>query len=132
MTYKLQHRTRVGATLPTPSSLARSLAANAGWLLILDNADDLAMVKEYMPSPGKGHMLLTTRAQVIGRLAQRVEIEKMGLEEGALFLLRRASIIASDAPPNNASLADIARAKEIAGGNSLAVEPIKLNCRPAP
>ncbi|MFL5587150.1 MAG: tetratricopeptide repeat protein, partial [Ktedonobacteraceae bacterium] len=89
------------------------LGANTGWLLILDNADDLAMAKDFLPSLSKGHILLTTRAQVIGRLAQRVEIEKMELEEGALFLLRRANIIVPDASLDDASPAEVARAKEI-------------------
>src|SRR5216684_589472 len=89
------------------------LAANTGWLLILDNADDLAMAKDFLPPTGKGHVLLTTRAQVTGRLAQRVEIEKMELTEGTLFLLRRANIIPFDAPIEKASPADVAKAREI-------------------
>jgi tetratricopeptide (TPR) repeat protein len=89
------------------------LAANTGWLLILDNADDLAMAKEFIPPPGKGHVLLTTRAQIMGRLAQRVEIEEMELEEGALFLLRRANIIGPDAPIEKSSPRDVVKAKDI-------------------
>ena len=95
------------------AAVKKWLAANTGWLLILDNADDLTMAKDFLPSLSKGHVLLTTRAQVIGRLAQRVEIEKMALEEGALFLLRRANIIAQDASLDTASPADVAKAKEI-------------------
>ncbi len=89
------------------------LAANTSWLLILDNADDLAMAKDFIPSLSKGHILLTTRAQIMGRLAKRVEIEKMELEEGTLFLLRRANIIAPDASLDTASPTDAAKAKEI-------------------
>src|SRR5260370_3909678 len=45
------------------------------WLLILDNADELAMVGEFLPSGYAGHVLLTTRARALGRLAQRLEVE---------------------------------------------------------
>ncbi len=89
------------------------LATSTDWLLILDNADDLVMAKDFIPSPGKGHMLLTTRAQIMGRIAQRVEIEEMELEEGALFLLRRANIIAPNVSLDAASPIDIVKAKEI-------------------
>src|SRR5207249_633918 len=90
------------------------LATHSGWLLILDNADDLHMAKDFISSPAKDHIILTTRAQIVGRLAQRVEIEKMEPEEGTRFLLHRANMIATsdtslDTVPSN----DIARAKEI-------------------
>ncbi len=68
------------------------LQENDDWLLILDNADDLMMVNDFLPSLGQGHVLLTTREQVTGRIAQRIEIEKMEPEEGALFLLRRTQV----------------------------------------
>lgn len=67
-------------------------------MLILDNADDLAMVGKFIPSGQNGHVLLTTRARAVGPIAERVDIEKMGPEEGALFLLRRAKGIAKDTP----------------------------------
>ena len=40
-----------------------------GWLLIIDNADDLAMAADFLPTGGKGHLLLTTRAHAIETLA---------------------------------------------------------------
>jgi hypothetical protein len=42
-------------------------------------------------------VLLTTRAQAVGAVARRVDIQEMGLEEGALLLLRRANCITADA-----------------------------------
>ena len=59
------------------------------WLLILDNADQLETVSEFIPSAGKGHVLLTTRAHSTGTIAQRLEIEKMNQDEGIVLLLRR-------------------------------------------
>lgn len=73
------------------------LATHQRWLLILDNADDLAIVRDVLPAKRSGHLLLTTRAQALGTLAQRIEIETMGMAEGTLFLLRRAKLLAPDA-----------------------------------
>src|SRR5262249_5824642 len=72
------------------------LQANTGWLLILDNADEPAIVREFLPTKFDGHILLTTRAQALGCLAQRIEVETFTPELGALFLLRRATLIAAD------------------------------------
>src|SRR6266487_2388468 len=95
------------------------------WLLILDNADELALVKEFIPPAFRGHLLLTTRAQSMGGLAHRLEIETMDPETGAVLLLRRASLVAHDASLEAASSSDIALAKEIAtdlGGLPLALD----------
>src|SRR6266704_2014163 len=60
------------------------------WLLIFDNADNISLVRQYLPQRGKGSILLTTRAHAVGSLAASIEVEKMGLMEGTQFLLRRA------------------------------------------
>ncbi len=65
---------------------------NSGWLLILDNADDIPLVRDFIPKATDGQILLTTRAQATGAIAQRIEIDEMEPEEGALLLLRRAGI----------------------------------------
>src|SRR5260370_26373467 len=83
------------------------------WLLIFDNADDLAMVQQFMPPALGGHILLTTRAQAVGRLAQRIAVECMTPAVRALFLLRRASPIAHGASPEHASPAPCASAVAI-------------------
>src|SRR6266852_1110811 len=73
------------------------LQTHSGWLLMLDNADDLALVPAFLPPALGGHLLLTTRAFTVGRLASRLEVDTLSAEQGALFLLRRASLIAPDA-----------------------------------
>jgi tetratricopeptide (TPR) repeat protein/nucleoside phosphorylase len=60
------------------------------WLLIFDNVDDIAMVREYFPQDGNGNILLTTRANAVGSLAASIEVETMGFLEGTQLLLRRA------------------------------------------
>jgi tetratricopeptide (TPR) repeat protein len=73
------------------------LQTHRDWLLILDNADELALLPDFLPPSLGGHLLLTTRAGATGRLAQRLEIETLLPEHSALFLLRRAALIAPDA-----------------------------------
>jgi tetratricopeptide (TPR) repeat protein len=73
------------------------LQTHRGWLLILDNADELALLRDFLPPSLGGHLLLTTRAAATGRLAHRLEIATLLPEQGALFLLRRAALIAPDA-----------------------------------
>jgi tetratricopeptide (TPR) repeat protein len=71
------------------------------WLLIFDNADDIAMVRGFIPVGSKGHILLTTRAHATGGIARRIEVEKMEPDEGALFLLHRAKLLDPEAPLEN-------------------------------
>jgi tetratricopeptide (TPR) repeat protein len=95
------------------------------WLLIFDNVDDLAMTRPFLPPALDGHMLLTTRSQSMGGLAQRIEVECMTPEVGALFLLRRASLLAPDATLEAASAQDRALALQIVeelGGLPLALD----------
>jgi len=95
------------------AAVRRWLQDSTGWLLILDNADDLGMANDFLLAGGKGHILLTTRAYAMGGVARKVEIEEMEPGEGALLLLRRASIVAQDTPPESAKAADRAKAEDI-------------------
>ena len=79
-------------------AVKRWLVTHENWLLILDNVDDLEMLVDFLPTQeGTGSFLLTTRLQALGSIAQSIEVEKMGLEEGVIFLLRRTKILMSDA-----------------------------------
>lgn len=60
------------------------------WLLIFDNADDIALLQHYLPQQGHGSVLLTTRTSAVGALAASLEVENMGIMEGTTFLLHRA------------------------------------------
>jgi tetratricopeptide (TPR) repeat protein len=65
---------------------------NAGWLLIYDNIDDLSLAEPFLPK-GPGHLLFTTRAYALEGLAQRLDLDKMDPETGALLLLRKANLL---------------------------------------
>ena len=82
------------------------LTTHDEWLLIFDNADDLALVEDVLPSGGKGHLILTTRAHATGTRANSIEVEKMDSQKGMLLLLRRAKVLALDVPLDNAPIAD--------------------------
>src|SRR5262249_17386892 len=62
------------------------LQVSHGWLLILDNADELALLPDFLPASMGGHLLLTTRAAAAGRLANLLSVETLPPELGALFL----------------------------------------------
>lgn len=72
-------------------AVLRWLDENLGWLLVLDNADDPSMVRQFLPQQGKGHVLLTSRAhefQKLGIFAPR-EIDVLSPDESREFLLLR-------------------------------------------
>src|SRR5947209_3176385 len=78
-------------------AVLRWFGRHPDWLLIYDNIDDLSIAEPFLPRAGAGHLLFTTRANALGGLAQRLDIQKMEPKVGALLLLRRADIIACEA-----------------------------------
>src|SRR5262249_48113107 len=94
-------------------AVKRLLQTHDSWLLILDNAGDPLMARGFVPTVFAGHILLTTRAQALGRLAHRMEVDIMSQDVGALFLLRRASLIGPDAELTDAETSDVITAREI-------------------
>jgi len=101
------------------------LATHNHWLLILDNADEIALVDDFLPEVAPGHVLLTTRAQAHGTLAHGLAVNEMEPAEGALLLLRRAKVLAGEATLEQAPGADRTAALELAkelGGLPLALD----------
>jgi tetratricopeptide (TPR) repeat protein/transcriptional regulator with XRE-family HTH domain len=94
-------------------TVKRWLTEQTGWLLVLDNVVEMSIVSKIIPLTHHGHILLTTRTQVTGTLAHRIELEKMEREEGALLLLRRAKRLAPDASLKEATHADRCAAQDI-------------------
>ncbi|GCF06780.1 tetratricopeptide repeat protein [Dictyobacter arantiisoli] len=66
---------------------------NNNWLLILDHVEDLTLVRELLPFDFSGHVIITTRQQITGPFASRIDITEMSDEEGAHLLLRRAKLL---------------------------------------
>lgn len=95
------------------TAVKRWLAVNDDWLLIMDNADDLRLAQEFLPTKHKGYILFTTRAQAAGQIAASVEVEKLNLEEGTLLLLLWSKLLNAGASLEQAQAADRAAAERI-------------------
>jgi tetratricopeptide (TPR) repeat protein len=86
----------------TVQAVKHWLETHSRWLLIIDNADDLEIINDFLPTRGNGHIIITTRSQATGTIAQPLEVPKLEPDDGAVFLLHRARII-----PTTALLADV-------------------------
>jgi tetratricopeptide (TPR) repeat protein len=73
------------------AAVRRWLENNSGWLLVFDNTDEPGLLEDYIPIDHKGHILLTSRAQLFDNLgiSNPVELEKMPPDEAKEFLLKR-------------------------------------------
>jgi tetratricopeptide (TPR) repeat protein/DNA-binding XRE family transcriptional regulator len=95
------------------AAVKRWLASQEGWLLILDNADDLALAQEFLPRQHKGYILFTTRAQATGTIATSVEVVQLTQQDATLLLLRASKHLDTNAPLERAQAADRAAAESI-------------------
>lgn len=75
------------------AAVQRWLSLHSHWLLIWDNLEDLELLSHFLPSARGGTLLITTRAQALGTLAQGIELPPMPIEEALLFLMRRAKVL---------------------------------------
>src|SRR5579863_445009 len=95
------------------------------WLLILDNVENLEQVREFLPTRGSGHILLTTRSQGLGGAMESIELDTLGQQEGAVLLLRRARLLGAGVPLEQASGNERREAEgicELVGGLPLALD----------
>ena len=101
------------------NAVKRWLETTPNWLLIFDNADDLELAAQYFPDQSQAHsdspgcILLTTRSQNPGGIAQKIDLKTLASEEGALLLLRRATLLGPKDPIEQASPKDLATARQI-------------------
>jgi len=74
-------------------AVRRWLGREPGYLLILDNADEPALVKPYLPTTPTGHVLLTSRACNFDQLNIRrpIELPVLPPDEALKFLMKRTS-----------------------------------------
>lgn len=101
------------------------LNSHQGWLLILDGADDLSQLRSFLPAEDRGHVLITTRASAIGKVATRLELEPLPVAESVEYLLRRARVIERKQIPADAPAEEQSAAERIAaelGGIPLALD----------
>jgi len=72
------------------AAVQRWLTRHTGWLVIADNVDDLDLLQSVLPPVRHGSLLLTTRRQTLGTVADVWEIAPLSREEGVRLLLQRA------------------------------------------
>jgi tetratricopeptide (TPR) repeat protein/transcriptional regulator with XRE-family HTH domain len=110
---------------PNEAAVVHWLNDHAGWLLVVDNIGDLALIAEWRAVLGDGHILVTSRSRVTADVAGGTALEPMNRVEGATFLLRRAKLIGpgvgADQAPEELwnGAADIT---ELMGGLPLAID----------
>ncbi|SRR6266487_162280 len=108
-------------------AVKRWLEEHTSWLLVMDNADDLPLARSFLPSRPLGHVVLTTRSQIVRdtSIASHINVDAMTSGEGVLFLLRRSGIIETKDELAKASPADREDARqlvELLGGHPLALD----------
>jgi len=94
------------------NAVKRWLQTHTQWLLILDNADELELINDFLVS-GDGHFLVTTRSSATGPHITGIEIEKMKLVEGTLLLLRRSKRLADGSALESITGLERSQAEEI-------------------
>jgi DNA-binding XRE family transcriptional regulator/tetratricopeptide (TPR) repeat protein len=89
------------------------LRKHTGWLLILDNMEDLNLLQQFIPVDRQGAVLLTTRRHVTEPVAQALELELFPENDAILFLLKRTKVLAVEMSLEDASDHDIKAARAI-------------------
>ena len=89
------------------AAVQRWLSFHSQWLLIWDNLEDLELLPRFLPSAQRGRVLITTRAQALGSLAEGIEVPPLSAEEALRFLMRRAKVLKT--APTHEHLAHVAR-----------------------
>jgi len=121
---KLPERTASEQQITT-NAVKTWLQTHRSWLLILDNADDLALLPPFLPAAPTGSILLTTRAWDMGGLAIRLPVEALSDQPGATLLLRRAGLLSPTADLAQATAKDQQAAIQLTqelGGLPLALD----------
>ena len=94
---------------PTPPIQHRQSSTGSAdtgeWLLVFDNADAPDLLKAYYPRTPRGHILLTSRAQLFDTLgiAKPLALEKMDPREALDFLFKRTEHAQGDPIEKNAA-----------------------------
>jgi tetratricopeptide (TPR) repeat protein len=106
-------------------SVLRWFSSNSGWLLILDNVEEINVIKQFLPARS-GDCLITTRLPATyGTFAENVALKTFDPPAGALFLLTRAkmksAVASSGAVPDDNVLLATKISQEL-GGLPLALD----------
>jgi hypothetical protein len=76
------------------NAVRKWLQDNVGWLLVLDNADEPALLPPYLPRQHRGNILITSRAhslQRAGVITKPIILDVLSQEDATTFLITRTS-----------------------------------------
>lgn len=90
------------------------LREHRGWLLILDNIEDPALIQDFLPLVRNGSLLLTSRHPSLSGRVPAIPLQPMWAEEGAWLLLRRAQYLVSHVSEDRVRARNFALANRIA------------------
>ena len=99
-----------------------ALSARSRWLLILDAAEDLDLVRRWLPAGDGAHLLLTARSAAVGGLAEAIELEPLEQADAVDFLLRRSRLNDMVAGGDTLLLAAANDVAKVAAGFPLALD----------
>ncbi len=88
---------------------------SAPWLLVFDNADDPARLRQHLPGPGPHHVIVTSRRPGWGSMARALELHTWTAQQGSVFLQQRLGEVV-------APHADAEALSQALGGLPLALE----------
>jgi len=61
-------------------AVTRWLGEHHAWLLVCDNVEDLTLLHSFLPPTRQGSLLLTTRLQAVGTIAQQLQVNSLDAE----------------------------------------------------
>jgi tetratricopeptide (TPR) repeat protein len=122
-------------TLPVPlqqqqaenlKAVSEWLSTHEHWLLVVDNADDLKLLKPWLPRWKRGTVVVTTRADVTEPYVKRVALREMKSVEAVNLLWARATDVEFDAlRSDHATLTERFHARQLA--ETLGYLPLALD-----
>ncbi len=83
------------------------------WFVVIDNLEDFTLINQLIPLHGNGHVLVITHNQDNSVVFSPISVSQMSIEEGALLLLRRATLIPEQSSLITAYEADFIQAQHI-------------------
>ncbi len=101
------------------------LATQRDYLLILDGADDLSLIRAIFPLWPAGYVLLTTSTDAVAEGIPHLRLDRLSDADGALLLLRRAGLAPATALLDQVEREQASAAIDLAqemGGLPLALE----------
>src|SRR5262249_34552872 len=105
--------TEANTAVPAVREALRIGRPYGNWLLVFDNAEDVAAVRQYFPAGGQGKVLVTPRTPEWARVAHTLSVDVFRPEESRRLLQRRTPDLAD---------ADADRLADALGHLPLAIE----------